>query len=108
MLESAGYSVETAVDGEEGLRKASETSYRLIITDLEMPKFNGYEVVQTLRSRPQTQQTPIVVMTTRAGDKHRRLAIDIGANSYIAKPVDERTLLQEVERWVGRSPVIRK
>lgn len=108
MLESAGYAVETAVDGEDGLRKASETAYRLIITDLEMPKFNGYEVVQTLRSRPQTQQTPIVIMTTRAGDKHRQLAVDIGANSYIAKPVDERTLLQEVERWVGRTPGIRK
>jgi chemosensory pili system protein ChpA (sensor histidine kinase/response regulator) len=105
MLESAGYSVETAVDGEDGLRKASETAYGLIITDLEMPKFNGYEVVQALRGRPQTQQTPIVVMTTRAGNKHRQLAIEIGANSYIAKPVEERTLIQEVERWLGPTAV---
>lgn len=101
MLESAGYPVDTAVDGDDGIRKASETAYRIVITDLEMPKFNGYEVVQALRARPQTRQTPIIVMTTRAGDKHRQLALDVGANSYIAKPVDERTLLSEVERLAG-------
>jgi len=106
MLESAGYIVDTAVDGEDGLRKASEARYRLIITDLEMPKFNGYEVVQALRGRPLTKQTPIVVMTTRAGDRHRQLAIDIGVNAYIPKPLDERTLFQIVERWVGRTPAV--
>jgi chemosensory pili system protein ChpA (sensor histidine kinase/response regulator) len=105
MLESAGYQVDTAVDGEDGLRKASATSYRMILTDLEMPKLNGFEVIQALRSRPETKQTPIVVMTTRAGDKHRQMALSIGANSYIAKPVEERMLLQEVERWAGRTSV---
>jgi len=108
MLENAGYQVETAVDGEDGLRKASAQSYRLIITDLEMPKLNGFEVIQALRSRSQTQQTPVVVMTTRAGDKHRQMAINIGANAYIAKPVEERALLQEVERWVGQAPIVRQ
>ncbi|MGQ0666772.1 MAG: Hpt domain-containing protein [Nitrospiraceae bacterium] len=108
MLESAGYQVETAVDGEDGLRKASAGNYRLIITDLEMPKLNGFEVVQALRSRPQTRQTPVVVMTTRAGDKHRQMAINMGANAHIAKPVDEEILISEVRRWVGQSPAIRK
>jgi chemosensory pili system protein ChpA (sensor histidine kinase/response regulator) len=107
MLESAGYRVDTAVDGEEGLRKASTQSYRLILTDLEMPKLNGYEVIQALRSRPQTQKTPIIVMTTRAGDKHRQMAISIGASSYIAKPVEERALIQEIERWIGRESAVR-
>jgi chemosensory pili system protein ChpA (sensor histidine kinase/response regulator) len=102
MLESAGYAVDTAVDGEEGLRKASAQNYRLIITDLEMPKLNGFEVIQGLRSRAQTQQTPIIVMTTRAGDKHRQMALNIGASSYIAKPVEERALIQEIERWIGK------
>jgi chemosensory pili system protein ChpA (sensor histidine kinase/response regulator) len=108
MLESAGYPVDTAVDGEDGLRKASTADYRLIITDLEMPKFNGFEIVQALRSRPQTRQTPVIVMTTRAGEKHRQMAINMGANGYVAKPVDEQTLLREVERWVGQAPAIRK
>ncbi len=108
MLENAGYQVDTAVDGEDGLRKAAAHSYRLIFTDLEMPKLNGFEVIQALRSRPQTQHTPVVVMTTRAGDKHRQMAISIGATSYVAKPVEERALLQEVERWVGRASAVRK
>jgi chemosensory pili system protein ChpA (sensor histidine kinase/response regulator) len=102
MLESAGYKVHTAVDGEEGLRMASAQDYRLILTDLEMPKVNGYEVIQGLRSRPQTQETPIIVMTTRAGEKHRLLALSVGASSYIAKPVEERALIQEVERLIGK------
>ena len=108
MLESAGYEVDTAVDGEDGLRKASAQNYRLIITDLEMPKLNGYEVIQGLRSRAQTQQTPIIVMTTRAGDKHRQMALNIGASAYITKPVDERALIQEVERWIGKEAAARK
>lgn len=108
MLETAGYDVDTAVDGEEGLRKASAKSYRLILTDLEMPKLNGYEVIQALRSRPQTQQTPIIVMTTRAGDKHRQMALNIGASSYIAKPVEERALIHELERWIGQESAARK
>jgi len=108
MLANAGYQVDTAVDGEDGLRKASAHSYRLIVTDLEMPKLNGLEVIQALRSRSQTQHTPIVVMTTRAGDKHRQMALNIGASSYIAKPVEERALLQEVERWVGQVSAVRR
>lgn len=108
MLESAGYAVDTAVDGEEGLRKASTQDYRLIITDLEMPKLNGFEVIQALRSRPRTQQTPILVMTTRAGDKHRQMAINIGASGYIAKPVEERALIQEIQRWLGQESAVKK
>jgi len=108
MLESAGYQVDTAVDGEDGLRKASTFPYSMILTDLEMPKLNGFEVIQALRRRSETRETPVVVMTTRAGDKHRQMAISIGANSYIAKPVEERMLLQEVERWVGQARTLGK
>ncbi|MER3422216.1 MAG: hypothetical protein C4293_02255 [Nitrospiraceae bacterium] len=102
MLEGAGYRVDTAVDGEEGLRKASEGSYRLVITDLEMPKLNGYEVIQALRDRPQTKSMPILVMTTRAGEKHRQMALSIGASGYIAKPVEERALIFEVGQRLGQ------
>jgi chemosensory pili system protein ChpA (sensor histidine kinase/response regulator) len=46
-------------------------------------------------------------MTTRAGDKHRQMALNIGANSYVAKPVAERALIQEVERWIGKDAAVR-
>jgi chemosensory pili system protein ChpA (sensor histidine kinase/response regulator) len=108
MLERAGYAVETAVDGEEGLRRASSQDYHLIITDLEMPKLNGYEVIQALRERPQTRGLPIIVMTTRAGEKHRRMALSVGATAYIAKPVEERALIQEVEHWIGQDSAVRR
>jgi chemosensory pili system protein ChpA (sensor histidine kinase/response regulator) len=107
MLEAAGYTVDTATDGEEGCRKALMQSYQLIITDLEMPKLNGYEVIQALRARPQTHATPILVMTTRAGEKHRLMAASVGASGYIAKPVEERALIQEVQRWTGREAGVR-
>nr|MBP6207307.1 response regulator [Nitrospira sp.] len=108
MLESAGYTVETATDGEEGCRKALVQQYQLIITDLEMPKLNGFEVIQALRARPQTQTTPILVMTTRAGEKHRQMAVSVGASGYIAKPVEERALIQEVRKWTGHESVVKK
>lgn len=108
MLEAAGYTVDTAVDGEEGCRKASLQAYRLIITDLEMPKLNGYEVIQALRARPQTRETPILVMTTRAGEKHRQMAVNVGASGYIAKPVEERALIQEVQKWTSRETGVGK
>jgi len=104
MLEGAGYLVDTAVDGEEGLRRAAGGDYHVIITDLEMPKLNGYEVIQALRDRPQTKATPILVMTTRAGEKHRQLALSAGASGYIAKPVEERSLIMEIARWSTQAP----
>jgi len=102
MLERAGYTVDTAVDGEDGVKKASQVAYRVIITDLEMPKLNGYEVLQTLRQRPRTKSTPIMVMTTRAGEKHQQAAMSLGASGYLTKPVEERALVAAVEQWISR------
>jgi len=102
MLERAGYAVDTAVDGEEGVKKAFQTSYQVIITDLEMPKLNGYEVLQVLRQRPGTKATPVIVMTTRAGEKHQQVAISLGASGYLTKPVEERALVAAVEQWISR------
>jgi chemotaxis protein histidine kinase CheA/ActR/RegA family two-component response regulator len=103
MLERAGYQVETAVDGEDGVKKATARRYSVIITDLEMPKLNGYEVIQTLRQRAGTKATPIMVMTTRAGEKHQQAAMSLGASGYLTKPVEERALIAAVEQWIGRT-----
>src|SRR5713226_2962366 len=101
MLEAAGYKVQTAADGEEGLRKATATSFQVIIADLEMPKMNGYELIQALRNRPETKSTPIIVMTTRADGKHRQLAQSLGVFSYLIKPVDERALINEISQFMS-------
>jgi len=101
MLEAAGYKVHTAADGEEGLRKAAASSYQVIIADLEMPKMNGYELIQALRNRPETKSTPIIVMTTRADGTHRQLAQSLGVFSYLIKPVEEQALIKEINQFVS-------
>src|SRR3989475_620183 len=101
MLEAAGYKVQTASDGEEGLRKATPPSFQVIIADLEMPKMNGYELIQALRDRPETKSIPVIVLTTRAGEKHRQMAQSLGVSSYLTKPVEERALIKEISQFVS-------
>ena len=101
MLEAAGYKVQTASDGEEGLRKATAASFQVIIADLEMPKMNGYELIQALRARPETKSIPVIILTTRAGEKHRQMAQSLGVSSYLTKPVEERALIKEISQLVN-------
>lgn len=99
MLERGGHEVVTAHDGQAALDLIQQgAAFDLVLTDLEMPRVNGYEVLGALRARPQTARTPIVVMTTRAGEKHQRLATELGASDYFSKPVDEALLLRRVAR----------
>lgn len=97
MLERGGYEVVTAVDGQEALDTLQvDNSFSMVLTDLEMPRMNGYELLSAVRGRPATANLPLVVMTTRAGDKHQRLAFQLGANDYFSKPVDEALLLRRM------------
>jgi chemosensory pili system protein ChpA (sensor histidine kinase/response regulator) len=101
-LSNAGYQVELANDGVEAIEKISTHPYDLIITDLEMPRMHGYELIAEVRSAPETKQIPIIVLTSRAGDKHYKKAMDLGANDYIVKPVDEGTLLESVRKLLSK------
>lgn len=99
MLERAGYQVVTAADGQEALNLLREdTAFQVILTDLEMPRANGFEVIEEVRRRGVV--IPIVVMTTRAGEKHQRLAFQLGANDYFSKPVDEALLTRCLARLI--------
>ncbi|GHG11679.1 hypothetical protein GCM10017783_25020 [Deinococcus piscis] len=101
MLERGGYEVVTAVDGQEALDLLQlDPRFSLVISDLEMPRMNGYELLSALRARPATADLPLVVMTTRAGEKHQRLAFQLGANDYFSKPVDEALLLRRLGSMV--------
>ncbi len=94
MLERAGFAVITAADGVEGLQVLEETPVDAVITDLEMPRLNGFELIQELRRRAATRDLPIVVLTTRVGAKHLNLARWLGVTDYVAKPVDEPAFLR--------------
>jgi chemosensory pili system protein ChpA (sensor histidine kinase/response regulator) len=101
MLEKAGYRVKLAADGLEALEIASQSRCDLLITDLEMPRTNGYELMSHLRQQPETKKIPVLVVTSRAGAKHRERAIKEGASSFLVKPVQEEQLLAVVAELVG-------
>jgi chemosensory pili system protein ChpA (sensor histidine kinase/response regulator) len=93
MLERAGFQVMLAGDGVEALESLAETSVDLVVTDLEMPRLDGYELIRDLRRRHATRDVPIVVVTTRAGAKHTELARELGVQHYITKPIDAEQFL---------------
>jgi chemosensory pili system protein ChpA (sensor histidine kinase/response regulator) len=96
MLEKAGFHVVTAVDGQDALQQLVDQRVDVIVTDLEMPRVNGYVLIEDLRRRAVTREVPVIVLTTRAGDKHVRLAERLGVRHYVAKPVDEQSFVQLV------------
>jgi len=89
MLEKARFEVITANDGAEAMRQLGEHTVDLVITDLEMPRVSGYELIEDLRARAATRTMPVVVLTSRAGAKHVSLARRLGIAHYVTKPVDE-------------------
>lgn len=92
-LIAAGYEVITAQDGEQALVEMREKPPVALITDLEMPRLNGFELIEMVRRRPATRNLPAIVITTRTGAKHRELADRVGATAYLRKPVDRAALL---------------
>jgi chemosensory pili system protein ChpA (sensor histidine kinase/response regulator) len=97
MLERAGFHVVAARDGAEALQQLAESPVDVVVTDLEMPRLNGYELIRDLSREPSTCDLPVVVLTTRAGAKHVNLARELGVEHYIAKPVDEASFVQLIE-----------
>ena len=101
MLERAGFRVVVARDGAEALQQLGEHTVDVVVTDLEMPRLNGYELIRDLNREPTTSDLPVVVLTTRAGAKHVDLARELGVEHYVAKPVDEASFVQLVESLAG-------
>ncbi|GEM85643.1 MAG: Hpt domain-containing protein [Thermaceae bacterium] len=89
MLRKAGHPVVTASDGQEALELLESGEYRAVLTDLEMPRMSGFELLEEVRRRPHLSHLRVGVLTTRASGKHRDLAVELGANAYLTKPADE-------------------
>jgi len=104
ILHSHGYDVVSAVDGEDGLLKASESAPDLVLTDILMPRMDGYKMCVRLRSDPETREIPIMVYTASFGDPaDRRFALSIGVDTFLIKPQEPDVILAEVERLLHRS-----
>jgi chemosensory pili system protein ChpA (sensor histidine kinase/response regulator) len=93
MLGRHGYRVTAVADGEEALEALRQGPFDAVLTDLEMPRLNGYELIEEIRRSPGGRELPIVVITTRAGSKHLDLARQLGATACFGKPFDAAALL---------------
>lgn len=105
ILHSRGYEVVSAVDGEDALGKAHESRPDLVVTDILMPRMDGYKMCVRLRSDPETREIPIIVYTASFGDAaDRRFALSIGVDRFLIKPQEPDVILAEVERLLNKSP----
>ncbi|AFZ37894.1 CheA signal transduction histidine kinase [Stanieria cyanosphaera PCC 7437] len=97
-LEKANYRVEQAKDGQDALEKL-KTGAKIdaVISDIEMPRLDGFGFLSRIKSEPNHKHLPIIMLTSRSGDKHRKLAMSLGAKSYFSKPFKEQELLKTLE-----------
>lgn len=102
ILETAGYSVEEAVNGIEGLEKALQTPFELYIVDINMPKLDGYGFLRELR-REDIPQAPAIMASTEAAAHDELAAYRAGANGYLIKPVTPAQLLTHVRLLLGEA-----
>jgi chemosensory pili system protein ChpA (sensor histidine kinase/response regulator) len=100
LLERNGMRVMTAKDGVDALSILQEHLPDVILLDIEMPRMDGYELASHIRSDARMGDIPIVMITSRVGEKHRARAIEIGVNDYLGKPYQENQLLDAIEPLV--------
>jgi CheY-like chemotaxis protein len=98
ILEHSGYTVVEAQDGEAAVRLAAEERPDLILLDISMPLLDGWEAARQIRELPDVPRVPIVALTAHALQQDRARAIAEGFDSYLAKPVEPRRVVEEVRR----------
>jgi len=99
-MRGEGYAVDEAADGDDGLYKALEIDYDLIICDVMMPVHDGFELLRRLR---QVKKTPVLMLTARSKVQDRIQGLDTGADDYLAKPVDLNELAARVRALIRRA-----
>lgn len=100
-LVGAGMQVETAVDGIEGVEVFGRGRFDVVITDLNMPRMNGFGVIEAIRGGEMNSQVPILVLTTENGADLKARARAIGATGWIVKPFDDSALVSVLRRVAG-------
>ena len=100
-LKSAGYEVVEAVDGQDGLDKAKSRSINLVLTDQNMPRMDGLNLIRTLRALPQYAATPILMLTTESSDAMKSQGRAAGATGWLVKPFDPQKLIEVVRKVIG-------
>jgi len=101
MVEQLGYRAITALDGLDALKHLHEQRVEMILTDLEMPRMNGLELIQAVRMWPEVRHLPILMITSRSTQKHRQMAEQAGVDEYLTKPIDRDTLAAQLRKWLS-------
>jgi chemosensory pili system protein ChpA (sensor histidine kinase/response regulator) len=102
LLERNGMRVLTARDGMDAVSLLQDHVPDIILLDIEMPRMDGYEVAAHVRNDPRLRDVPIIMITSRSGEKHRARAIEIGVDDYLSKPYQEAQLLDAIAPLVER------
>ena len=102
ILQHFGYRVMEALNGEEGIAKARTEQPDLILMDISIPVIDGWEATQVLKRDPKSRRIPIIALTAHALASDREKAMEVGCDSYLAKPCEPKTVVSEVERFIGR------
>lgn len=102
LLERHGMQVLTARDGVEALALLREQRPDVLLLDIEMPRMDGFEVAMQIRRDPRLVDLPIIMITSRTGNKHRDRALAIGVNDFLGKPYQEAQLLDSIAQWSGQ------
>ena len=103
LLERNGYKVLTAKDGVDAMGQLQEMVPDMMLLDIEMPRMDGFELATHMRNDTRLKHVPIIMITSRTGDKHRERAQQIGVNNYLGKPYQENDLLDSIHRIIGAS-----
>jgi twitching motility two-component system response regulator PilH len=98
LLQKEGYSVTTAIDGEDALEKIAAERPPLIVLDIILPKMNGYQVLRHLKSAPETRNIKVILVSSKNQEADRFWGLKQGADDYIAKPYPDQALLAAVAR----------
>jgi two-component system, chemotaxis family, sensor kinase CheA len=102
ILETHGYVVDTAVDGLDALDRVIGGRYDLIVSDIEMPRMDGFELCRTLKKKEAYKDIPVVMVTSLQKEEDKRRGMEVGAAAYLVKTSFEQTnLLETIERLVG-------
>lgn len=102
ILEAAGYEVDTAVDGEDALTHLAQGPFDCVVTDIEMPRMNGFDLTSAIRHRDEIKEIPVVMVTSRSSDDDKQKGMEVGANAYVVKgSFDQQGLLSTIQRLVA-------
>ena len=96
VLERHNFEVATAKDGIDALERMADVIPDLMLLDIEMPRMDGYELATAMKADPRMRDVPIIMITSRTGEKHRQRAMDLGVERYLGKPYQEAELMRNV------------